>query len=72
MQSHSGKAKARKTSIALLPAGNQINNWSPKGAWLRDLTGLNLLSYVHEQADDRAETARRSTRIGVLTQKQLL
>lgn len=56
MQSHSGKAKAMKSSIALLPAGNQMSDQFLKGAWLRDTASLNLLSYVHAQADERAET----------------
>lgn len=44
-----------KRSIALLSTGNQMSNWSLKGAQLRDMSGLNLLSYVHAQAETELE-----------------
>lgn len=54
-----------KRSIALLPTGNQMTNWSLKGTQLKDMTGLNLLSYGHAQ-----DRAGRTTKSGVLTLKQ--
>lgn len=44
-----GKAKAIKSPITLLITETQVNHWSLKEALLRDMTGLELLSYLQAQ-----------------------